>query len=311
MKKYGINFVIVMAAVVMFSCNQGGEEVTTKSGMKYRVLEAGTELIQPRNMMIVSFVAIDGKDSVWMDSRLDGMPRPARKLDSISVLNQGGIEEVLFYMRKGDSVSFEVPVEKVYGNGPLPAGAKKGSMLTIGLKVEDAMDQEAFQAYRKEMMVKVQEVAAKKGEEQLTIDIELIDAYLSENNIDAEKTDSGLRYVITQEGQGENVQSGQKIKANYSGHVLNGAFFDSSIEAVARENGLYTEGRPYGPFETVIGQGAVIRGWDEAFQLMNQGGKSTLYIPSGLAYGARARSEEIPANAILVFDVELVEIIKE
>jgi len=311
MKKHGIYFAIALAAAGITSCNQGGEVVTTASGLTYNVLEAGSDEIPAGDMILVSFVAKDANDSVWMDSRPDGMPRPARKVDSISVLNQGGLEEVLFHMKKGDSISCQVPVEKVFGNRPLPAGVEKGSLLTVGLKIEDAMNEEQFGVYRQEMMAKQREMEAKKGEGQLAIDIELIDTYLTENNIEAQKTESGLRYVITQEGQGENVQSGQKIKANYSGHVLNGAFFDSSVEEVARENGKYQEGRTYGPFETAIGQGQVIRGWDEAFQLMNQGSKATLYIPSGLAYGPRARSEEIPANAILIFDVELVEIIKE
>ena len=303
MKKNKIYFTIAMIAVFMTSCNQGGKEVTTETGMKYTVLVAGEEEIPPGNMVLVNFVAKDKNDSIWMDSRPDGVPRPARKVDSVWMLNQGGLEEVLFYMKKGDSVSCKVPVEKIYGDRPLPAGVEKGSLLTIGLKIEDAMDQEAFQIYQQEILVK-------KETEQLEIDLELIDTYLSENNIDAQKTASGLRYVITKEGQGENVQSGQKVRANYSGHVLNGAFFDSSVEEVARKNGLYSEGRTYGPYETVIGQGAVIRGWDEAFQLMNEGSQAILYIPSGLAYGPRARSAEITANAILVFDVELVEIIE-
>lgn len=311
MKKHGIYVAIAMVIVGMTSCSQSSEEVITKSGMKYTLLEAGSGEIPPGDMVLVSFVAKDQSDSVWLDSRPDGIARPVRKVDSVWMLNEGGLEEVLFYMKKGDSVSCQIPVEKLYGsNRPLPPGVGKETLLTIDLKIEDAMNKEAFETYQKEMMAKQQEVAAVKEQEQLATDIELIDTYLSENNIEAQKTASGLRYVITEEGQGENVQSGQKIRANYSGHVLNGAFFDSSIEEVARENGLYQEGRTYGPFETAIGQGAVIRGWDEAFQLMNEGSKATLYIPSGLAYGPRARSEEITANAVLVFEVELVEIIK-
>jgi FKBP-type peptidyl-prolyl cis-trans isomerase len=293
------------------SCGQGVEVVTTDSGMKFTVLEAGSEEITPGDMMLVHFVARDVNDSIWMDSRTDGIARPARKLDSLTVLTRGGLEEVLFYVKKGDSISCQVPVEKVYGNRALPVGIEKGSLLTVGIKVEDAMDKEAFQAYSLEMREKQKGIDAQKGEAQLTTDIELIDAYLAENNIEAEKTKSGLRYVITESGQGENVQSGQRIRANYAGHVLNGAFFDTSIEEVAKANNKYQEGRTYGPFETAIGVGQVIQGWDEAFQLMNPGSKATLYIPSGLGYGARARSAEITANAILVFDVELVEIIAE
>ena len=310
MKKHSIYFVIVMTAIGLTSCNRK-QMVTTKSGMKYTLIETGNEEIPPGSMILLSFVAKDANDSIWMDSRLDQMPRPARKPDSISTLNQGGIEEVIFHMKKGDSVSCEVPIEKIYGNRTLPTGMEKEDLLTIDLKIEDAMDENAFQKYSQDMMIKQREISEQKAKEQLVTDIEKIDAYLSENNISAQKTESGLRYVITKEGKGEKVQHGQKIKANYIGRLLNGAFFDSNIEQIAKENGLYDERRAYGPFQTAIGEGAVIKGWDEGFQLMNQGSEATLYIPSGLAYGPRERSAEIPANAILVFEIELLEIIAE
>jgi len=310
MKKSGI--AVVLAMLLLASCGEQGKEVVTESGFKYTVLAKGTEEIPPGDMVMVSFVAKDANDSVWMDSRPDGMPRPARKVDSIWTMNQGGLEEALFYMKNGDSITCQVPVEKVYGsNRPLPAGVEAGSMLTIDLKIEDAMNEEEFGVYRQEMVAKQREMAAEKAEEQLATDIELIDAYLTENNIDAQKTESGLRYVITQEGSGDNIQSGQKAKIDYSGYVLNGGYFDSSNEEIAKEHSLYNAARTYGPYETVIGQRAVIAGWDEAFQLMNEGTKGTLYIPSGLAYGPQARGAQIPANSILVFDVEVVEIIKE
>ena len=309
MKKYSIYLVFVLAVVVLSSCNNG-KEIVTESGMKYTLLEEGSGEIAPGDMMMVHFVARDIKDSIWMDSR-DGLARPARKIDSVSIRIEGGLEEVLFYVKKGDSISCQVPVEKIYGNRPLPIGVERGSLLTVGMKIEDAMDQAAYSTYRQEMAVKQRSLDSLKAIDQLAIDIELIDKYLAENNIEAQKTESGLRYVITQEGEGDKVQSGQTIKANYTGHVLNGAYFDSSIEEVAKEQGLYKEGRTYGPFETAIGQGQVIKGWDEAFQLLNAGSKATLYIPSGLAYGARTRSAEITANTILVFDVELLEIIEE
>lgn len=302
---------MLLVTTGILSCDKGGKEVVTDFGMKYTIhIEGNGEILKDQTMLI-SFVAFDENDSIWMDSRPNDMHRPARKVDSIWHMNKGGIEEVLFNIKKGDSISFKVPVEKIYGNRSIPAGFDKNSLLTVGMKVVDALNEEEFNAYRKEMVEKEQKIIAEKTEEQLKIDIETIDIYLSENNIDAQKTESGLRYVITQGGQGEYVQSGQIIKANYSGHVLDGAYFDTSVEEVAKENGLYQEGKPYAPLETVIGQGRVIKGWDEAFQLMNTGSKATLYIPSGLAYGPRARSAEITANAILVFDVELIEIIAE
>ena len=75
------------------------------------------------------------------------------------------------------------------------------------------------------------------------------------------------------------------------------------------EKGLYDERRePYQPYTFPLGQGQVIKGWDEGIALLNEGSKARLYIPSPLGYGSRDRSPIIRANSILVFDVELVEV---
>jgi FKBP-type peptidyl-prolyl cis-trans isomerase FkpA len=77
---------------------------------------------------------------------------------------------------------------------------------------------------------------------------------------------------------------------------------------VAKLNGKYQEGRPYAPYDLILGQGQVIQGWEEALTLMNKGSKMTVYIPSTMAYGPQKRSEEIVENSILSFDLELVDV---
>ncbi len=140
--------------------------------------------------------------------------------------------------------------------------------------------------------VKTEEPAKPKS--QLEKDIETIDAHLSENGIKAQQTASGLRYVITQEGSGEQANAGQNVNVHYLGKLLDGTEFDQS----------YKRGQPL-PF--TLGQGMVIQGWDEGIGLLNPGAKATLYIPSPLAYGPRDLGI-IPANSILIFDVELVSV---
>jgi len=107
-------------------------------------------------------------------------------------------------------------------------------------------------------------------------------------------TKSGLRYVVTQAGAGEKVGNGKKIKAHYTGRLLDGTEFDSSVKRDV-------------PFEFVVGTGQVIKGWDEALSDMKKGEKRTLIIPHALAYGERGRPPVIPPAATLVFDVELVD----
>ncbi len=107
------------------------------------------------------------------------------------------------------------------------------------------------------------------------------------------KTASGLEYVVTKPGTGAKPKSGQTISAHYTGYLLDGSKFDSS-----RDRGA--------PFETPIGVGRVIKGWDEAFLDMGVGEKRVLCIPSNLGYGAAGAGGVIPPNSTLVFDVELL-----
>lgn len=111
---------------------------------------------------------------------------------------------------------------------------------------------------------------------------------------DAVETPSGLRYVVDQPGAGEKPHRGQRIKAHYTGTLLSGKKFDSSVD----------RGQP---LQFKVGIGQVIRGWDEALLDMAPGEKRTLIIPSNLGYGSTGAGKDIPPNATLVFEVELVE----
>ena len=106
-------------------------------------------------------------------------------------------------------------------------------------------------------------------------------------------TDSGLQYKIVEEGYGVKPAAGQNIKAHYSGYLLNGEKFDSSYDRRS-------------PLAFAVGTGRVIKGWDEALLDMKVGELRMLKIPSALGYGSRGAGGIIPADATLVFYVELV-----
>ena len=107
-------------------------------------------------------------------------------------------------------------------------------------------------------------------------------------------TESGLKYIIVEAGDGPKPQPGTPIKAHYTGKFLSGRVFDSSVQRGE-------------PFEFEVGMGRVIKGWDEALLDMQKGEKRILVIPSHLAYGERGYPPIIPPRATLVFDVELVD----
>ena len=110
-------------------------------------------------------------------------------------------------------------------------------------------------------------------------------------------TPSGLQYEDTKEGSGASPKTGQTCVMHYTGWLwenkTKGKKFDSSVD----------RGQP---FEFPLGQGRVIKGWDEGVATMKIGGKRTLLIPPGLGYGARGAGGAIPPNATLLFEVELI-----
>jgi peptidylprolyl isomerase len=110
---------------------------------------------------------------------------------------------------------------------------------------------------------------------------------------------SGLQWTDIKEGTGETPKTGQIVVVDYTGWLFEngqkGKKFDSSVD----------RGQP---IEFPIGQGRVIKGWDEGVGSMKVGGKRTLIIPPDIAYGARGRAPVIPPNATLIFDVELIAI---
>ena len=111
-----------------------------------------------------------------------------------------------------------------------------------------------------------------------------------------EETESGLKYKISKKGSGPNAKTNDLLSVHYSLQLIDGTEIDSS----------FTRGAP---IEFTCGVGQVIKGWDEAMQLLNKGSKARLVIPSELGYGAvGAGNGVIPPNATLIFDVELVDI---
>lgn len=106
-------------------------------------------------------------------------------------------------------------------------------------------------------------------------------------------TTSGLQYLVIEKNAGEKATIGKEAAVHYTGYLLDGTPFDSSIPRNE-------------PIEFILGKGMVIKGWDEGIAMMNIGDKLRLIIPPHLAYGEKGAGDIIPPNSTLIFDVELV-----
>ncbi len=275
----------------------------TPKGYEYTMVREGAgETAKPGEFLMINMMFKDGNDSIWNDTRDQEIPL----LLSINEPkpDDEGMEEIFPILKKGDSVVFSIPAKTLFEKTwrqPVPDQVDSTSNFTFFLGVKDILNEQQMRSLEQELM-------SKMSAGQLAKDIELIDAHLTASNIEAQTTPSGLRYQITKPGSGANAAPGNEVSIHYAGYLLDGTLFDTSIEAVSKANGSYTEGRPYQPLTLTAGGGQVIPGWEEAILLMNKGSKMRVWIPSTLAYGPQQRSAIIKENSILVFDMEMVDI---
>lgn len=140
----------------------------------------------------------------------------------------------------------------------------------------------------------LQELAAKKTAEMK----EAGDKFLAENlkNENVKVTSSGLQYIVEKEGEGVSPTAEDEVTVHYTGKLLDGTVFDSSV----------SRGEP-----ATFPLNRVIPGWTEGVQLMKEGGKYTFFIPSDLAYGPQGIPNVIPPHSTLIFEVELIKVNKK
>ena len=168
--------------------------------------------------------------------------------------------------------------------------------LAMALRDASAGKNEMTKEDMQAAMMKLQELAMKKQQEAADTNAKAGKEYLEKNKTaeGVKTTASGLQYITEKEGSGPMPKKDDVVKVHYKGTLTNGEQFDSS----------HDRGQP-----AEFPVSGVIPGWTEALQLMKVGGKAKLFIPPELAYGPSGRPG-IPPNSVLVFEVELIEIVK-
>lgn len=235
------------------------QEYTTASGLKYKVTEVGKgKKVEAGDKVSVHYTGTLTNGTKFDSSRDRNQPF-SFKVGAGQVIQ--GWDEGLQLLNVGDKAVLTIPPAIGYGSrdmGTIPAN----STLVFDIEVLDAA----------------------KPVVAVPFDVK---------GLDTLKTASGLKYIVVKKGTGEQAAAGKTVDVHYTGYLMDGKRFDSSVERGE-------------PISFPLGQGMVIKGWEEGIALMKVGDKMRLIIPSELGYGERGAGGVIPPNATLIFDVELM-----
>ena len=308
MKNYK-SVVLVLALLTgvstLSSCQK--TKVTEKDAIEFTYIKEGKEKPANGDFLLYNLEILTQSDSVIYSTLTQ--PFPGYLMANDTIKPQNGMDEIFLSLRKGDSITFEAAAKIVF-SGNQPAPIKEDDKIKVRLGAYEMKTEAEMQAFYEEAMVKEQEKSAERAKTLLVEEAKTIDAYLAKNNLKGQKTASGLVYVIEKEGTGDSTSVGSTLYVNYAGYLLDGPLFDTSYPELAKANNMFSEERPYEPLPVNVGVGQVIPGWDEGLMLLKKGSKAKFIIPSPLGYGESGAGAMIPANSILVFDVEVTDIKK-
>jgi FKBP-type peptidyl-prolyl cis-trans isomerase FklB len=288
MKKLSIIVVMAITAI-MSSCTAQGQTGNFKSDIDSLSYAIGFSRVEGLSDYLLS----QGVDSTLMVDFLKGFDEGMDKVDDKKFLARRvgmqvaqmvngwipGLNENIFGTDSTMTLDREVMIR-----GFLDAVAKKS----------EVMDLVKAQAYANEKMKELKERVIEKnyGENRIACE-----QFMEENKTKegVVTTESGLQYKVITMGKGEKPAENSQVKVNYRGTTIDGTEFDSS----------YSRNEP-----ATLRVNQVIDGWKEALQLMPVGSKWMLYVPQELAYGSREAGDVIKPYSALIFEVELLEILK-
>ncbi len=302
----------ILAILTLASCTKPFKKL--KDGSEYKLIsgnKTGAKILAG-NFFEMN-VLVKYKDSVLFSSVENGMPQ----------YGEYAIEkfpppynEAFKVIHVGDSVVIRTSTDSLIAKGQAAPFMKKGQYIYQSYSITNVYTtqeqadsaQKTHIAFAKEKMYKNQVAKVEKdlalNKEQLAKDSKLIEDYLAKNNIKATKTKWGTYIAIQTEGTGATLTRDDVASVNYTGKS-----FDSSIVFDSNTDPKFNHVKPYDvPLSQI---GGVVVGWTDALMQMKKGTKATAYIPSTLAYGKNGRGSTIKPDAILVFDMEVVDVINE
>ncbi|MDR3046482.1 MAG: FKBP-type peptidyl-prolyl cis-trans isomerase [Bacteroidales bacterium] len=282
MRKNLTFILVILLAITATSCGKYSGFKKGENGLYYKchIVNKDAEMPKDGDAVIID-ITMRTKDSTFFKQEA-----PILLDENSGIFYRGDIYPLLAMMHFGDSLT-----------GILNADSLINMNISDILPFVDGeiyVDIKMVSMYmtKEEMDARTQEFEAEQSARELqeTPDRE---AYLKEHNIKVQPTASGLYFIETKKGKGNQPQPGDRVLVEYTGKLLDGTVFDSSA------------GRQ--PLEISFGQHQVIPGFEEGIGMMKSGGKATIIIPSNLAYSSRGAGD-IPPFSTIIFEVEIVSI---
>lgn len=280
-------------ALLVAACSSDSGYTQLESGFEYKFVEnADGKKPEVGDVMMVDLRSVYGEDSVLIERTAEG---DGFVLDPLRGLPPK-LKEIIDLCDEGDSIHVRMSLME-YGlltRMPIARNMDTTKTVVMQLRIAEVENESTIMERRKKV--------------QIEKDNKIIEAYLAEKGLEAEVSDDGVYQVVREAGNGPKPVNGQRVAVNYTVRLTDGSLIDTSNEEVARAEGTFDQRRvPYRPYEFLVGNDNVVQGWHLGIPLVNEGGKSTLLLPSWMAYGPQGRPGIAP-NTVLVFDVEVVEI---
>lgn len=291
-------FTLMIAAIaVMVGCSQADQstiEGTTEDGFRYTIHKGGASDVKAQPTEYVYFKAGVLLDDTMELQPLSDIVRFQIPSDTAAPTQANPIVEILEQMSPGDSANVYVVLDSIpQAKMQFPDNDYINNYFLVQEIVDEETALDAITKEKEEAMVLMQKAKAKSPKVDSMVNLYLDKYKKGDLDADLQKLDSGLEIYTVVEGSGAPVGNSQ-VEVHYWGVLEeDGKMFDNS----------YDRGTP---FPLSVGAGTVIPGWDEGVALLQQGEEALLFIPSELGYGANGAGSDIPANADLVFYVEIL-----
>lgn len=280
---------IVAGAAMLAACGSGDMKgyKQTENGLYYRFeqQDKNAQQVQEGDVLV-------GEMTIRLDTTVlrTNAGRTERLMPAIPTYD-GVLHEGIMMMHLGDKATFAIEADsmaKFMQPNQMPPMYEKGKGMKFyyEINLQDIVTKDEFAAeqanYEAEM------------EKARTAEPELIANYVKENNIKVQPNANGLYVIVKKQGKGTKVAVGRQVAIHYTGRLIDGTVFDSSV---GNE-----------PLSYVVGQMGLIRGWEEGVMGQPEGTQLQLIIPSAMGYGPQGAGQMIPPYSTLIFDLDIVSV---